>query len=769
MTISPPEREAKAKVVVDKDPVPTSFEKWGKPGHFERTLAKGPKTTTWIWNLHADAHDFDSHTSDLEDVSRKIFSAHFGHLAVIFIWLSGAYFHGARFSNYEAWLSNPTQIKPSAQVVWPIFGQEILNADVGGGFHGIQITSGLFQLWRANGITNSYQLYVTAIGALVMAALMLFAGWFHYHKSAPKLEWFQNVESMMNHHLAGLLGLGCLGYAGQQIHVSLPINAALDAIDAGKPLTIGGKVIKTVADIPLPHEFILNPSLMGDLYPKTDWGFFQGVIPFFTGNWGVYSDFLTFKGGLNPVTGGLWLSDTAHHHLALAVLFIVAGHMYRTNWGIGHSMKEILEAHKGPLTGEGHKGLYEILTTSWHAQLAINLALMGSLSIIVAHHMYSMPPYPYIAIDYPTQLSLFTHHVWIGGFLIVGAGAHAAIFMVRDYDPAGNQNNLLDRVIRHRDAIISHLNWVCMFLGFHSFGLYVHNDTMRAFGRPQDLFSDTGIQLQPVFAQWVQHLHTLAPGNTAPHAMETASYAFGGGLVAVGGKVAMMPITLGTADFMVHHIHAFTIHVTVLILLKGVLFARSSRLIPDKANLGFRFPCDGPGRGGTCQVSGWDHVFLGLFWMYNSLSIVIFHFSWKMQSDVWGTVAPDGTVSTITNGNFAASAITINGWLRDFLWAQASQVIQSYGSALSAYGLLFLGAHFVWAFSLMFLFSGRGYWQELIESIVWAHNKLKVAPAIQPRALSITQGRAVGVAHYLLGGIVTTWAFFLARIISVSS
>jgi photosystem I P700 chlorophyll a apoprotein A1 len=38
----------------------------------------------------------------------------------------------------------------------------------------------------------------------------------------------------------------------------------------------------------------------------------------------------------------------------------------------------------------------------------------------------------------------------------------------------------------------------------------------------------------------------------------------------------------------------------------------------------------------------------------------------------------------------------------------------------------------------MFLFSGRGYWQE-IESILWSHNKLKVAPAIQPRALSITQ------------------------------
>jgi photosystem I P700 chlorophyll a apoprotein A1 len=31
--------------------------------------------------------------------------------------------------------------------------------------------------------------------------------------------------------------------------------------------------------------------------------------------------------------------------------------MYRTNWNIGHSMKEILEAHKGPFTGEGHLGL----------------------------------------------------------------------------------------------------------------------------------------------------------------------------------------------------------------------------------------------------------------------------------------------------------------------------------------------------------------------------------------------------------------------------
>ncbi len=745
MTMTPQKPDTEVKVLVDRDVVPTSFEKWGQPGHFDRTLKKGPKTTTWIWDLHANVHDFDSFTTE-EDTARKIFSAHFGHLGIIFIWLSGMYYHGAKFSNYTAWLTDPVRIKPSAQVVWDVVGQDILNGDVGGGFQGIQITSGLFHLWRASGITTEYQLLCTAIGGLVMAGLMFFAGWFHYHKAAPKLEWFKNAESMLNHHLAGLLGLGSLSWAGHQIHVSIPINYYMDK---GVPLD----------QIPAPHEFILNPQLMADIFPS----FAQGLTPFFTLNWGAYADFLTFKGGLNPQTGSLWLTDQAHHHLAIATLFIIAGHMYRTNWGIGHSMKQILEAHKGPLTGEGHKGLYEILTSSWHAQLAVNLALMGSLSIIVAQHMYAMPAYPYIATDYATQVSLFTHHMWIGGFLICGAAAHAGIFMVRDYDPAKNVNNLLDRMLRQRDALISHLNWVCIFLGFHSFGLYIHNDTMRALGRPQDMFSDTAIQLKPVFANWIQGIHAAAAGSTAPYATSSVSPIFGGETLVVGGKVAVAHMALGTADFLVHHIHAFTIHVTVLILLKGVLYARSSRLIPDKAELGFRFPCDGPGRGGTCQVSAWDHVFLGLFWMYNCISVVIFHFSWKMQSDIFGTVDAAGNITNMAGGNFAQSALTINGWLRDFLWAQASNVIQSYGSALSAYGLIFLGAHFIWAFSLMFLFSGRGYWQELIESIVWAHNKLNVAPAISPRALSITQGRAVGLAHYLLGGIATTWAFFLAR------
>src|SRR3569832_1830347 len=116
MAISSTDRRAKnVQIFVEKDAVETSFEKWAQPGHFSRTLAKGPKTTTWIWNLHADVHDFDSQTSSLEEVSRKIFSAHFGQLSVIFFWISGMHFHVAYFSNYSAWLTDPVNIKRGAR------------------------------------------------------------------------------------------------------------------------------------------------------------------------------------------------------------------------------------------------------------------------------------------------------------------------------------------------------------------------------------------------------------------------------------------------------------------------------------------------------------------------------------------------------------------------------------------------------------------------------------------------------------------------------
>ncbi|XLR51011.1 hypothetical protein S83_001683 [Arachis hypogaea] len=70
-------------------------------------------------------------------------------------------------------------------------------------------------------------------------------------------------------------------------------------------------------------------------------------------------------------------------------------------------------------------------------------------------------------------------------------------------------------------------------------------------------------------------------------------------------------------DFLVHHAIALGLHTTTLILVKGALDARGSKLMPDKKDFGYSFPCDGPGRGGTCDISAWDAFYLDVkyYWM----------------------------------------------------------------------------------------------------------------------------------------------------------
>ena len=280
--------------------------------------------------------------------------------------------------------------------------------------------------------------------------------------------------------------------------------------------------------------------------------------------------------------------------------------------------------------------------------------------------------------------------------------------------------------------MIAHLIWVSIATGLHAFSLYIHNDSLQALGRPEDIFYDNSIQLKPVFAGWVQSIRIVSFD-----------------IEILEKKVLRLSQELGTADFIVHHIHAFTIHVALFIVSKGVLYARSSRLVADKLELGFRYPCDGPGRGGTCQISPWDHIYLAIFWMYNTLSVVLFHSFWKMQSDVWGfyDIANQKRMH-LTGGDFSVNSCTMNGWLRDLLWSQSAQVIQSYGTSLAGYGLIFIGAHFMWALSFMFLYSGRGYWQELIESILWAHHKFR---AVEQQLNSVIRFICLAQQAHLLG------------------
>ena len=506
------------------------------------------QSTTWIWGLHADSHDFQSRTQDNGEIAARIFATHFGHLSIVAAWLSALFFAGGRFSNYEMWLVDPGRVKPAAQIVYgsKVLLQDAINGETGAGSSAIRITTGIFSTWRAAGITCEHELFVTSIALLSLSALFILAGWYHHHVAVPSATWFNDVDAILNHHLAAVIGLGSLAWAGHLVHVSLPVDILLRLGCDPLSLPEGGKT--------------LDPALSSLLLSG---GTFSDV---FTLNWTGLTGLLTLFGGLNPSTGSLWLTDIAHHHLAVAVTFLVAGHLYRTQFSVGTRLTSLLASHRATFVN------------TWHAQLAINLGFLGTASIITGHLLTAFPAYPYLGLDGPAAISLFTHHAWFGGFFIVGSGAHAALFLVADYRAWSLPG--LERLLAHRHSVVVHLNWVSIFLGFHAFGMYIHNDTLLALGRQSDQFGDTGIPFRPVIGLLGQALL--------------------GSEASVNGTIAYTGIRLtGTADLLVHHIHAFTIHVTALILVKGVLFARSSRLVVDKHVLGFRFPCDGPGRGGT--------------------------------------------------------------------------------------------------------------------------------------------------------------------------
>ena len=62
-----------------------------------------------------------------------------------------------------------------------------------------------------------------ACGAVVLALIFLFAGWFHLQPIfKPTVSWFQSNESRLNHHLAGLFGITSLAWSGHLVHVAIP-------------------------------------------------------------------------------------------------------------------------------------------------------------------------------------------------------------------------------------------------------------------------------------------------------------------------------------------------------------------------------------------------------------------------------------------------------------------------------------------------------------------------------------------------------------------
>ncbi|MBO0206205.1 hypothetical protein J0678_24475, partial [Vibrio alginolyticus] len=131
---------------------------------------------------------------------------------------------------------------------------------------------------------------------------------------------------------------------------------------------------------------------------------------------------------------------------------------------------------------------------------------------------------------------------------------------------------------------------------------YEHNCVMLGFGTPEKQ-----ILIEPIFAQWIQSAHgktsygfdVLLSSTSGPAFNAGRSIWLPGWLNAINENSNSLFLTIGPGDFLVHHAIALGLHTTTLILVKGALDARGSKLMPDKQEVAQSLCLAEPGRGAT--------------------------------------------------------------------------------------------------------------------------------------------------------------------------
>jgi photosystem I P700 chlorophyll a apoprotein A2 len=440
--------------------------------------------TNKYFQIIGSIHDIESYfgIDNTASLTVQIVLCHWGHTSIILVWVSRNLFHIGWIGNYELFTANPIKTIPIAHGIFdPHFKLQAklplcniyltATAIAYNGIYNSVYTLGF------NSVTHVYNFVIThellAVISIPYASLAI-----NYLKTLP-------------HHLHPHLRMP--RFQIEIIHLHKKLNA---------------RNIKLT--IPNPQERLNLLRLMGFL--SIGW----------CGHLVDLGSSLTFFGGLKSNTISLYLTDIAHHHLGVGILFVLSTHLYLSlnQFSLNHTASSL-----PPNT----------LNKSLDLQLSLVHTAAGYMTSVVTQHIYSLLPYQYLSYHYITTLALHIHHQYIASFLMMAVLSHTTIYLIRDYTIGHTQahtNNL-------PSSILAHLTWICLFLGFHSSCVYIHNDTTIAFGS-----SSKQILIEAVFASIIQ---------------ESSS--------------KIMP--LGAGDQIAHHAIALGLHVTILIPTKVALLFSS--------------------------------------------------------------------------------------------------------------------------------------------------------------------------------------------------
>jgi photosystem I P700 chlorophyll a apoprotein A2 len=254
-------------------------------------------------------------------LTAQVFTSHWAHLSIIFLWASGIVFHIGWCGNYDLWLEDPIGFLPIGHASWdPNFtnlenlGSGTVVLENSGLYHwlytiGYKDSASLFKLVLFLELLSLSCLSLSVISCITIESMLNALGRLG-HASMLGSNIFGTVKSGLTFsyvvaalfmsrlvrvpfHRANLLGFSSLLWSGHLAHCSIPVSRGYNP------------------------QLILDPSELRYLSYKLD--AFNQVLG---SEQGAGSSLLSFILGFRPDTASIYMSDVCHHHLALGCLLI---------------------------------------------------------------------------------------------------------------------------------------------------------------------------------------------------------------------------------------------------------------------------------------------------------------------------------------------------------------------------------------------------------------------------------------------------------------
>jgi photosystem I P700 chlorophyll a apoprotein A2 len=588
--------------------------------------------TNRYFQVIGSIHDIESYigVDNTSSLNEHLFTSHWSHLAIVLIWLSSIFLHIGMCGTYPQWLYNPIACVQLSHGLWdPHLYTHSLTSDSNN--HdiarmsdiniGVVLSySGVYNTLYTLGFNTVTQIYSIVLTLDLMSVGTLLVG--YVHSNLPS---WASTRSTSRH----LYNPKCMSVTSHITSPSMHISSQSITLLSLAQLLWSTHLIDT-----------------------------QGVTL-------TKSHPLSFVGGLKSDTSCIMLSDISHHHLALPILLLSL--IYHTN-------------------SIPSKGIIRASTHGPYSSLALSLSpsTHSIRSNIVSQHIYSLPSFSVLSYDFITSSTTYLHHSWISGITILASSSHLSIYLIRDHLKDAISTIHISSILTDKSSFLSTISYVSIYLGCHTLGVYIHNDTCTSL-----TYLTYTLSLDPTLCVGVQDLLGKHLSNTSNTLTSMSTF---------NKSLSSFIFTIGPGDLYTHHSIAVGLHVTTLIVLKGCLDSKQSHHYPDKTQQHYAFSCDGPSRGGTCDVSSWDSFYLATFWTLNTLAWSTFYYHWKHL-----------TLYIASPSLFDSASVYLNGWFRDYLWSNSSSLIHGYNTSgandLSTWSWLFLGAHLLFATSFMFLIS----------------------------------------------------------------